>query len=110
MQEAIRMVQELVNEKTEVTPEQKQEHMNRLKPEINNLLHQFLPDDITIKEVEILAMVINEMIWNPHKFLNVTKLSNDNNTSSTQDICCHSIVYIDDDNFQRCQFCDKIVD
>ncbi len=70
MQEAIKMTQELVNEKTEVTPpEEKQQHMDRLKPEINNLLHQFLPDDITLKEVEILAMVINEMVWNPRKFL-----------------------------------------
>ena len=69
MQEAIRMTQELVNEKTEVTPEEKQQHMDRLKPEINNLLHQFLPDDITLKEVEVLAMVINEMVWNPRRFL-----------------------------------------
>ena len=69
MQEAIRMTQELVNEKTEVTPEEKQQHMDRLKPEINNLLHEFLPDDITLKEVEVLAMVINEMVWNPRRFL-----------------------------------------
>ena len=63
------MTQELVNEKIEVTPEEKQQHMDRLKPEINNLLHQFLPDDITLKEVEVLAMVINEMVWNPRRFL-----------------------------------------
>ena len=69
MQEAIKMTQELVNEKKEVTPEEQKQHMNRLKPEINNLLHQFLPDDITLKEVEALGMVINEMIWNPRKFL-----------------------------------------
>jgi len=69
MQEAIRMTQELVNEKTDVTPEEKQQHMDRLKPEINNLLHQFLPDDITLKEVEVLAMVINEMVWNPRRFI-----------------------------------------
>jgi hypothetical protein len=43
--------------------------MDRLKPEINNLLHQFLPDDIMLKEVEVLVMVINEMVWNPRNFL-----------------------------------------
>jgi hypothetical protein len=73
MQEAIRMTQELLCEKPDITIEEKQEHMDRLKPEINNLLHQFLPDDITLKEVEILAMVINEMIWNPRRFLNSDK-------------------------------------
>ena len=69
MQKAIRIAQELVNNETEVTPEKTQQHMDRLKPEINNLLHQFLPDDIMLKEVEVLAMVINEMVWNPHSFL-----------------------------------------
>ncbi len=69
MQEAIRIAQELVNEKKEFTPEKTQQHMDRLKPEINNLLHQFLPDDIMLKEVEVLAMVINEMVWNPRNFL-----------------------------------------
>ena len=55
--------------KTEVTPQEKQIFMARLKPEINNLLHQFLPDDITLREIDVLAMVINDMVWNPQKYL-----------------------------------------
>jgi hypothetical protein len=70
MQEAIRMTHELLNSKLDVSFEEKQKHMDKLKPEINNLLHQFLPNYITLKEVEILAMVITEMIWNPDRFLN----------------------------------------
>jgi hypothetical protein len=77
MQEAIKVTQELVNERRDITIEEKQEHMNRLKPEINNLLHSFLPDDLTLKEIDILAMIINEMIWNPRRFLNanITKIN-----------------------------------
>ena len=44
-------------------------HMAGLKPAINNLLHMYLPDDITIKEVETIAMVMCEMIWNPKDFV-----------------------------------------
>jgi hypothetical protein len=69
MQEAINLSRELINNKVEISEETIKEHMNKLKPEINNLLHQFLPDDITIKESEILALVINEIIWNPRRFL-----------------------------------------
>lgn len=40
-----------------------------LKPEINNLLFQYLPNDITIKDAEILANVIYRMIRFPEDFL-----------------------------------------
>lgn len=43
--------------------------MEGLKPEINNLLHMYLPDDLTLREVEELAMCINDMIWHPRQYL-----------------------------------------
>ena len=50
-------------------PERTDLHMDGLKPAINNLLHMYLPEDITIKECETLSLVINEMIWNPYEFV-----------------------------------------
>ncbi|MFC4218998.1 hypothetical protein [Flagellimonas marina] len=46
-----------------------EETLGELKPEINNMLHVYLPDDITIKEAEILSMLILEIIMNPHQFI-----------------------------------------
>lgn len=40
-----------------------------LKPEINNLLFQYLPENIIIKNAEILANVIYRMIRFPEEFL-----------------------------------------
>ena len=40
-----------------------------LKPEINNLLLQYLPEDITIKNAEILATVIYQIVRFPEDFL-----------------------------------------
>ncbi len=70
MNEAIKIGIELVSDRITPTEEQTIKHMDELKPAINNLLHQFLPDDITLKEVDIIAMVINEIIWKPKDFLN----------------------------------------
>jgi hypothetical protein len=70
MKEAIKITQELVNNKLEIDEEEQKTNMYQLKPDINNLLYMYLPDDLTLKEVDILAMVINEMIWNPRRFLN----------------------------------------
>lgn len=67
MQKAKERVQELLTEDSSEL--QKGEHMEFLKPRINGMLHEFLPDDTTIKEAEILAMVIHEMICNPDEFL-----------------------------------------
>ena len=53
MQQAKDLTQELLNE-IEPSEKVKQDHMDRLKPEINSLLHEFLPDDTTIKEAGIL--------------------------------------------------------
>lgn len=44
-------------------------YMDDLKPEINNLLHTYLPGSITIRETEIIACLINEIIWEPYKFI-----------------------------------------
>jgi len=65
MQEAINMCKDISKDDLQNEPI----NMNDLKPDINNLLHMYLPNDITVGEVEILAMVINEMIWNPRRFL-----------------------------------------
>ena len=74
MNEAIRIGKEFVEETPTQTEEQTTKHMDELKPAINNLLHQFLPDDITLKEVEIIAMTFNQIIWQPKEFLSaVTK-------------------------------------
>lgn len=40
-----------------------------LKPDINNLLFQYLPDNITIRNAEILATVIYNIIRFPEDFL-----------------------------------------
>lgn len=76
MNEAIRIGKELVEERITPTEEQTQKHMDELKPAINNLLHQFLPDDITLKEADIIAMVINDIIWKPKDFLSAVAKQN----------------------------------
>ena len=66
MKAAKELTQELINKPR---AEKTIDHMEGLKPEINNMLHTYLPDDLTIREVDVLAMVINEMVWNPKSFL-----------------------------------------
>jgi len=58
-----------IQDQSEDTSESQETHMDGLKPAINNLLHMYLPDDITIKEAENIAMVMCEMIWNPKDFV-----------------------------------------
>lgn len=78
MNEAIRIGAENEKYSTEnpTTEEQRIKHMDNLKLEINNLLHQFLPDDITLKEVEIIAMTFNDIIWKPKDFLSAVAKQN----------------------------------
>ncbi len=68
MKEVTNLTQELLND---ILPTEKetQEHLDNLKPEINNLLHTYLPDDITLKEAGVLGMVIWEILTNPNRFL-----------------------------------------
>lgn len=40
-----------------------------LKPAINNMLHMYLPDNITMKESEVLATVIYKMVCEPQEFI-----------------------------------------
>ena len=68
MKEAQNLTQELLNDDPPTDKETK-EHFDNLKPEINNLLHTYLPDDITMKEAGILGMVILEILTNPKRFL-----------------------------------------
>ena len=72
MKEAQNLTQELLNDDPPTDKETK-EHFDNLKPEINNLLHTYLPDDITMKEAGILGMVILEILTNPKRFLTVDK-------------------------------------
>lgn len=69
---------ELVQELQEVYEDENAENANEamekalnedLKPEINNLLFQYLPDNVTIQNAEILANVIYRMIRFPEEFL-----------------------------------------
>lgn len=73
MEEAKRQVQDVLQEQESKPESQSKEehrkHMNGLKPQINNLLHTYLPEDTTLKESDALAMVINDMIWNPQNYL-----------------------------------------
>lgn len=45
-----------------------EQDMDDLKPKINNLLLMYLPLDTTLKECNAIAMVINDMIWNPRNY------------------------------------------
>jgi len=74
MQKAKDLEREIQEESKEPT-ERTEIHMDGLKPAINNLLHTYLPDDITMKESETLAMVINQMVWNPNDFVRVANES-----------------------------------
>jgi len=69
MEKAKYLAREIQEESTERT----ETHMDGLKPAINNLLHTYLPDNITIGDSETIAMVINEMVWNPNDFVRVIK-------------------------------------
>ena len=69
---------ELVQELQEVYEDENAENANEamekalnedLKPEINNLLFQYLPKNIKIKNAEILATVIYRLIRFPAEFL-----------------------------------------
>ena len=69
MKKAKESVQEKLNDYEQPTEREIQEYNEQLKPEINNMLHEHLPDNVTMKEAGILAEVIYEMIINPEKFL-----------------------------------------
>ena len=69
MEKAREKAEELLLNNSEVNEKEHQEHIDGIKPAINNLLHMYLPDDITLKECEILAMVINDVIWSPYKYV-----------------------------------------
>ncbi len=70
MKEAKEAVQEKLREFEQPTEKEVKEFNEELKPEINNMLHCNLPDNVTIKEAGLLAEVIYEMIINPEYFLN----------------------------------------
>ncbi len=69
MEKAKQLAKEIQEQSFFEPIERTEEHMEGLKPAINNLLHVYLPNDVTIRESETIAMVINEMIWNPSDFV-----------------------------------------
>ena len=73
MNQAIKMGKQLLDEQVQIHPTSAIEHMNNLKPAINNLLHQYLPGDTSLDDVETIAMVFNDIIWNPKKFISAVK-------------------------------------
>ena len=42
---------------------------NNVKSEVNSLLVTYLPDEITVKELDAFAMVMVDMITNPNDFI-----------------------------------------
>ena len=74
MDNAKQVVQELQEIYEGENPDDVNEAMEKalnedLKPEINNLLFQYLPKNIKIKNAEILATVIYRLIRFPEEFL-----------------------------------------
>lgn len=62
--------EDLESEDIEAANEALEQALNEdLKPQINNLLFQYLPDNFTMKNAEILANVIYRMIRYPEDFL-----------------------------------------
>ena len=43
--------------------------LDGLKPELNSLLMCYLPEDVTIKEADALAMALVSVITNPYEFI-----------------------------------------
>jgi hypothetical protein len=72
VKEMVRKFQEPIDDhETEERLRQEREKYidDNLKPEINALLHQYLPQHITVGQMETLATVINLMILQPEEFL-----------------------------------------
>lgn len=43
--------------------------LTNLKVDINNMLHCYLPHDVTVGQSEVLAMVIFDIISDPNRYL-----------------------------------------
>lgn len=74
MHEAKKYVQELLERDAQQDQEQiaelREKHLDEhLKPEINSMLVQYLPPHITVKDTDILACVIADIIRFPENYL-----------------------------------------
>jgi len=70
MKKAIEYKNQLLQERHNARLDDEAEPLiDTLKPDINNLLFMYLPEETTIKDMETLAMVIHEIIRLPEKFL-----------------------------------------
>lgn len=67
MEKAKQAVKETLDWEREVNPETEGEN---LKVAINNILHMYLLDDITVKEMDALSCVIFHMVKSPREFIN----------------------------------------
>lgn len=66
----VREIQEVYEGENDVNEAFEKALDEDLKPAINNLLFQYLPDNVSIKNAEILANVIYRMVRFPKEFLN----------------------------------------
>jgi hypothetical protein len=66
MKKAIELVQEIQNDRKN---RQEESNLGGLKPEINSLLHTYLPREMKLEDSETLALVIFHMITCPQDYL-----------------------------------------
>lgn len=69
MEQAKKKVKELMDEYPGMNEFIKNQDREKLKPEINELLYQYLPHDITMKEMDIISNIIYDMINDPYDFV-----------------------------------------
>jgi len=67
MEKVIQQFKQLVDSKE--SNEEREIRLNELKPEINNLLWEYLPEDTTMKEAEAIAFTIFMLITEHRNFI-----------------------------------------
>lgn len=68
MEKARQLIRDLQPQYEQVT-EPSSDDLENLKVEVNNLLHMYLPSDITVGQMEALAETIHNIIMNPKDYL-----------------------------------------
>jgi len=71
MEEAKKFIKQYQEDHSEVDTDKERTElfMDGLKPAINNLIHMYLPSNITMGQSEAIAFCIYDMIINPEKYL-----------------------------------------
>lgn len=73
MEKAKQLIRDLQPQYEQIT-EQRPDDLENLKVEVNNILHMYLPSDITVGQMEALAETIHHIIINPKDYLLIKKL------------------------------------